>query len=142
MHVGNIFRVFGSKNMKQMGRYIDRNHVGASIMLIGLLCITAMPPSGLFMSELMVFKALVTNKYWFVLALTVILLCTIVWAICRDILAVLFLPSKEPLVLKEPTQEFPVAEKFWQFALLCLSIWWGLWTPDCITNLINSAAEF
>lgn len=141
MHVGNLFRVFGTKEMNKMGRYIDKSHTGAAILIIGLLCITAMPPSGLFMTELMVFKSLVAAHMWVVLALVAILLCTIVWAMSRDTFSILFLPAEEPLLQKEATAKFPLVEMVWQFVLLALAIWWGLWTPDFVTGLVSAAAS-
>lgn len=140
MHVGNLFRVFGTKEMNKMGRYIDKSHTGSAILIIGLLCITAMPPSGLFMTELMVFKSLISAHMWVVLAIVAILLCTIVWAMSRDTFSILFLPAEEPLLLKEANAPFPLVERAWQFVLLALAIWWGLWTPDFITRLISAAA--
>lgn len=140
MHVGNLFRVYGTKEMTRMGRYIDKSHCGAVIMIIGLLCITAMPPSGLFMTELMVFKSLVSANLWAALAVIAVLLCVIVWAISRDTFSILFLPAEEPLLQKEATAFFPLRESVWQFVLLALSIWWGLWTPDFISALISSSA--
>ncbi|MGN0010426.1 MAG: proton-conducting transporter membrane subunit [Marinilabiliaceae bacterium] len=140
MHVGNLFRVFGTKQMNRMGRYIDKTHSGAAILILGLLCITAMPPSGLFITELMIFKALISAHLWVVLAILAVLLCTIVWAMSRDTFSILFLPAEEPLLRKEASQPFPWTEAAWQFALLGLSIWWGLWTPDFISSLVSAAA--
>ncbi len=140
MHVGNLFRVFGTKQMTCMGRYFEKCNIGGVIVILGLLCITAMPPSGMFMTELMVFKSLVAAHWWLLLGLIAVLLCVIVWAMSRDMLSLLFLPSEEPPVLKHPTQKFPLVEAVWQFVLLGLSIWWGLWTPDYITELIKAAS--
>lgn len=140
MHVGNLFRVYGTKEMSRMGRYIDKSHSGAAILIIGLLCITAMPPSGLFMSELMVFKSLISSNLWAVLAIVAVLLCVIVWAISRDTFSILFLPAEEPLLQKEATAPFPLVERVWQILLLFLAVWWGLWTPDFVSSLISSAA--
>lgn len=140
MHVGNLFRVFGTKQMNRMGRYIDKSQAGAVIMILGILCITAMPPSGLFMTELMIFKALVSVQWWVVLAVMVVLLCTIVWAMSRDVFSILFLPAEEPLLIKEPSQRFPLVERVWQLVLLGLAMWWGLWTPAYISSLVADAA--
>ncbi len=140
MHVGNLFRVFGTKQMTCMGRYLEKCHTGGLIIILGLLCVTAMPPSGLFMTELMVFKSLVSAQWWIVLGVIAILLCIIVWAMSRDLLSLLFLPAEEPLLIKTPSQKFPLVEATWQIILLLLSIWWGLWTPDYITELVKAAS--
>lgn len=141
MHVGELFRIFGSKQMSHMGRYIDKSGMGAVILILGLLCITAMPPSGMFLTELMVFKSLIDVRWWVALALTLILLCIIVWAVSRDLLSVLFLPAEGPELRKSPSHSFPAYEAAWQMALLALSIWWGLWTPDWVSDLVRMSAK-
>ncbi len=141
MHVGELFRIFGTKQLANMGRYINKSTTGAIIVILGLLCITAMPPSGMFISELMVFKSMIDVHWWIPLALLLILLCIIVWAISRDMLAMLFLPAEQHPIIKNPSHYFPPCEAIVQFLLLALSIWWGLATPQYIANLIHSAAS-
>ena len=141
MHVGELFRIYGSKQLSHMGRYINKSGTGAAIVIIGLLCVTAMPPSGMFITELMVFKSLIDVRWWVSLTLTLILLCVIVWAISKDLLSMLFLPAEGPELVKKPERKFPVIEALWQTALLGLSIWWGLWTPDYIASLVKTAVS-
>ncbi len=140
MHVGELFRIFGTKQLANMGRYINKSGTGAAVVILGLLCITAMPPSGMFMTELMVFKSMIDVQWWVALAILLILLCIIVWAISKDMLAVLFLPAEDRYLIKEPSHYFPVYEATWQFILLGLSIWWGLWTPQYISDLVKASA--
>lgn len=140
MHVGELFRIFGTKQLANMGRYINKSGTGAAVVILGLLCITAMPPSGMFMTELMVFKSMIDVQWWVALAVLLVLLCIIVWAISKDMLAVLFLPAEDRYLIKEPSHYFPVYEATWQFILLGLSIWWGLWTPQYISDLVKASA--
>lgn len=138
MHVGELFRLFGSKMLQHMGHYIRRSGFGAAIVILALLCITAMPPSGMFVSELMVFKSLIDANLWWALIPTVILLCIIVWAISRDTFAILFLPPIGQELVKPGTEgRFPIIEATIQIILLALSIWLGLCTPSFVSELIN-----
>ncbi len=139
MHVGQLYRVYGTKMLTRMGRYMKRSGVGATIVILGLLSVTAMPPSGLFMTEMTIYKALIDAEMWVAIVVSMILLCVIVWAISRDIFSLLFLPSQEPEVRKEPEVKFPFVEGAWQFVLLILSMWWGLWTPEFIAELVREA---
>lgn len=141
MHVGELFRIFGTKQLSHMGRYINKSGAGAAIVIMGLLCVTAMPPSGMFITELMVFKSLIDVRWWVSLTLTLILLCVIVWAISKDLLSMLFLPAEGPELVKKPEHNFPVIEAAWQTVLLGLSIWWGLWTPDYVASLVKMAVS-
>ncbi len=139
LHVGQLYRVYGSKMISCMGKYFNTSGVGGTFLIIAMLCITAMPPSGMFMTELMVFRSMIDADAWMVLILTMILLTIIVWAIGRDMFAILFLhapssDSKRPISVKAPTYEIVM-----QFALLAACIWLGYATPNYVAELINSA---
>ena len=141
-HISNFYRVFGSKHISHMGQYIERTPVGGAFLILALLCITAMPPSGLFLTEFIVFKSLADTSSWLSLALLMIVLCVIVWAISRDVLAILFLAPKHTASHKAVIETNPpVIETFWQFTLLLLSIWLGLFTPDWLQKLILEATS-
>ena len=141
LHVSQLYRVFNSKLLSNMGGYIERCGVGGTFVIIAMLCVTAMPPSGLFMTELMIFKSLIDVRWWVVLGVSMVILCTIVWAICRDMLALTFLREKRERETSVTKEKMPVVEMLWQFALIAMSIWLGLATPETVSKLIWGAAE-
>src|SRR5665648_345834 len=53
-----IYRVFKSKNIYSVGNYFKYNTSGAMVLLLGFISVTAMPPSGMFVSEFLIFRAL------------------------------------------------------------------------------------
>ncbi len=140
MHIGQLYRVYGSKYIDAMGRYFNHSGLYGTFLIIAMLCVTAMPPSGLFVTEFMVFKSLIDGNMWIVMAIAMILLTVIVWAIARDMFSILFLGSTSPDSIKARHIDAPWYETSWQYILIALSIWLGLWTPECVMHLIENAA--
>ena len=62
-------------------------------MLLGFFSATAMPPSGLFISEFLIFRALFEANYLAVLIVVILLLTIIIWAFGKNIFKLLFSPA-------------------------------------------------
>jgi hydrogenase-4 component F len=107
--------------------------------LLGFISATAMPPSGLFVSEFLIFRALFEGKHIILLVLVLFLLTIVIWAFARNILKVLFLPvadfdeSKVPLI--NPWESLS------QYVLLFMAIWLGLNPPARFVQLIQDAVN-
>jgi hydrogenase-4 component F len=93
--VGQMGRVLGTFKLDDSGQYLKLFPTGAIALLIGMLAILAIPPSGLFVSEFLILKALVAGKSWFVLILVLILLCFVLYAMSTRILHLLFSLPRE-----------------------------------------------
>ena len=65
--MGQLSRVLHTFKLDDCGRYMKLYPAGALVLIIGMICILAIPPSGLFITEFMIFKGLVFNGQWFVL---------------------------------------------------------------------------
>ena len=65
--MGQLSRVLHTFKLDECGRYMKLYPAGAMVLLTGMVCILAIPPSGMFISELMIFRGLVMNDQWFVL---------------------------------------------------------------------------
>lgn len=141
LHVGQLYRVFGTKQISKMGLYMNNSGLGATFIILAMLCVTAMPPSGLFVTELMIFKSMIDAELWIPMALSMILLTIIVWAIGRDMFSLLFLHPSSPEAIKPRNIRMPLQETTLQFVLIALAIWLGLATPEWLSNLINEAMK-
>lgn len=141
MHIGHLYRIFGTKEFAGMGQYIKFSNTGTFIIIIATLCITAMPPSGLFVTEFTVFKSLIDSHLWLPLVVALVLLTVIVWAIARDMFSLVFLPDTGSEIRRAEPARMPWYEMVFQFILLALSIWLGMCTPECVANLIGDAAN-
>jgi len=134
-----LYRVFKNKSIYQVGNYFKYNTAGAMVLLLGFISGTAMPPSGLFVSEFLIFRALFeVNQVW-VLIFVLLLLTMIIWAFGKNILKILFVPA-----VGFDDSNVPVIspwESLSQFALLALAVYLGLNPPAPFVELINEAIQ-
>lgn len=139
--MSQVYRVFHAKSYDKVGGYFRLNPTGGIIMILGMLCVTAMPPSGLFVSELMIFKSLFYNKdplYLYVGLATLFLLCFIFYALGANILKLLFTPLSEELHSYEKVSPWESAT---QFILIGLVLYFGINPPQEITEFIMYSVE-
>jgi hydrogenase-4 component F len=98
-----------------------------------------MPPSGLFISEFMIFRSLFEGHYLFILILVLLLLTMIIWALGKSVFKLLFTP---PVGFKEEgVEKINAYESFSQFILLGLVIYLGFNPPAQMVELINEAIK-
>ncbi len=138
-HAGHIYKYYKSKNIYNLGNYFQYNRAGAIFLLLAFVCIAAMPPFGLFISELLTFKALIVSHQIFVLVVVLILLATIIWALGKNIFKILFVNSDNVQVQIVEKQD--VVEIVMQYILLALTVWLGLFPPQFFINLINDVVQ-
>ena len=134
-----LYRVFNSKNIHETGNYFRYNPAGAIVLLIGFISATAMPPSGMFVSEFLVFRSLFAGKQIILLAVVLLLLTIIIFAFGKNIMKVLFVPSGAA-DLRNPPVISPW-ESATQYILLVLAIWLGLNPPDIFVQLLRDAVS-
>ena len=138
--MGQIYRIYKSKSIYDVGDYFKYNLAGSMVMLIAFFFATAMPPSGLFISEFMIFRALFAANYLPVLIIVMILLTMIIWAFGKNIFKLLFSPA---VYFKEDAVErIPAAESLSQFILLGLVVFLGLTPPTQFVTLIQEAIKY
>ena len=93
--MGQLSRVLHTFQLDDCGKYMKLYPAGALVLITGMVCILAIPPSGLFITEFMIFKGLVFNGQWFVLISAIVLLCFIVYAMSTRIMHIVFSESTE-----------------------------------------------
>jgi hydrogenase-4 component F len=132
-----LYNTFLSKSIFHVGNYFKYNPVGAIVLLIGFISATAMPPSGMFVSEFLIFRALFEGHYIAVLILVLVLLTIIIWAFGKNLFKILFIPPigfDDSKVIK-----ISPWESLSQFLLLFIAIWLGLNPPAIFVQLIQDA---
>ncbi len=121
--IGQVDNIYHSYWIKDVGGYMKINPLGAVVILLLFIMITAIPPSGLFVSELMVFKSLFTGHHYFI-----------------SIVVLLFLSvSTDYEVQGTEPGNVSKTETFSQFILIGLMIYLAFWPPVFFIELINSA---
>lgn len=132
-----LYRVFQSKSIYQVGNYFKYNTTGAIVLLLGFISVTAMPPSGLFVSEFLIFRSMFEAHQIILLVVVLLLLTMIIWAFGKNILKMLFTP---PVGFDD--SHVPVIspwESTFQFFLLALAVYLGLNPPAEFVQLIKES---
>lgn len=137
--MGQIYRIYKSKSIYDVGNYFKYNLTGAMVMMTTFFFATAMPPSGFFISELMIFRSLFEANYLVVLIVVMILLTVIIWAFGKNVFKLLFSPAVD--FSEEGLRKIKPAESLSQFILLGLVVYLGLNPPRQFINLIHEAIK-
>ncbi len=134
-----IYRVFQSKSIYDVGNYFKYNKTGAIVVLLGFISATAMPPSGLFVSEFLIFQSLFEAHYIVILLVVLILLTMIIYGFGSNIFKLLFTP---PLIINESIiPRISPWESLSQFILLALAVFLAYNPPGILVSLIQDASK-
>lgn len=132
-----LYRVFQSKSINHTGNYFRYNPTGAMVLLLGFISSAAMPPSGLFVSEFLIFKSLFDARQIVLLIAVLLLLTMIIWAFGKNIFKVLFVPAEDfDDSLVKPTSSW---ESLSQFLLLATAVYLGLNPPPIFVELLKES---
>ncbi|MGE5418649.1 MAG: proton-conducting transporter membrane subunit [Chloroflexota bacterium] len=134
-----LYRTFQSKSIQHTGNYFKYNPAGAIVLLLAFISATAMPPSGLFVSEFLVFRSLFEGKHILVLIFVLLLLTLVIFAFGKNILKILFIPVNGFDESKVPS--INPWESLSQYLLLIAAAWLGLNPPMVFVNLIQDAVK-
>ncbi|MHC1706711.1 MAG: proton-conducting transporter membrane subunit [Bacteroidales bacterium] len=100
--LSQMFRIYHTYMIKEVGHYFRLNPAGSLVLIVGMVSILAIPPSGLFWPEFLVFSALASGGYWLVLLLIFFLLCFVVYAMSTRMMHILFsAPVNDPPEIKK-----------------------------------------
>lgn len=137
--MGQIYRIYKSKSIYDVGNYFKYNLTGAIVMLLSFFSATAMPPSGLFISEFLIFRSLFEADYLWVLIIAMLLLTVIIWAFGKNIFKLLFSPAVD--FKEDNIEKINPAESISQFILLGLVVYLGLNPPHEFVTLIQESIK-
>jgi hydrogenase-4 component F len=132
-----LYRVFQSKSIYYVGNYFKYNTTGAIVLLLGFISATAMPPSGLFVSEFLIFRSMFEAQQLLLLIAVLLLLTMIIWAFGKNIFKILFIP---PVGFDDShVEKISPWESVTQFILLAAAVYLGLNPPAEFVQLINDS---
>jgi len=132
-----IYRVYQSKSIYDVGHYFKYNKTGAIVILLGFISATAMPPSGLFISELLIFQSLFDASYYLILIAVLILLTMIIWGFGSNIFKLLFTPPMN--INEDEIPKINPRDSISQFVLLALAVYLAYNPPALFVTLIKDA---
>jgi len=132
-----LYRVFQNKSIYHVGNYFKYNTAGAMVLLLGFISATAMPPSGLFVSEFLIFRSMFEAHQIILLVAVLLLLTMIIWAFGKNTMKMLFIPPVE-----FDDSNVPVIspwESATQFCLLAIAVYLGLNPPAEFVQLLKES---
>jgi hydrogenase-4 component F len=138
--MGQSYKVMGTYQLEKSGNYMTLYPAGAIALLLGFLCITAIPPSGMFISELLMMKALIAKELWWLLVVVALLLCFVMYALVTRVLHILYSqPREKPL--HEPGEVNPW-QTVTQYLLFGIVVMICFFQPAPFRELIESIIQF
>ncbi|MFA7043675.1 MAG: proton-conducting transporter membrane subunit [Bacteroidales bacterium] len=135
-----IYWVYQSKSVNDIGDYFKYNKTGAILLLLAFFSATAMPPSGLFVSEFMIFQSLFESHQILMLLVVVLLLTLIIWGFGSNIFKLLFTPLEKELKESQIPHISPW-ESLSQYVMLAFSVYLAYNPPMEMVDLINNAVR-
>ena len=139
LQFNQIYWVYQSKSIYDIGNYFKYNKAGAVVILLGFVSVTAIPPSGFFISEFLIFKALFDAHYLIILGVVLLLLTTIFWGFGSNVFKILFTP---PLIIDEKRiPKISPFESLPQYFLLASAVVLAYYPPTLFVALINDAVK-
>ncbi len=135
--IGQVHHFFKSYWIKDGGDYFKLNPAGGLALILGLVSILAIPPSGLFISEFLTFKAMFISGHFILAILALILLTVIIYVFAKNTFHLLYSERPEHLNLQDI--KVNPYETLSQFVLLGLVIYLGINPPEFFSALIHNA---
>jgi hydrogenase-4 component F len=138
---GSVNRVIKSKFISDAGEYFQNNTSGALVLLLGFFMVTAIPPSGMFISEYYIFRSLFESGYLWLIIVFAVLITVIIWALGENLFRLLFYHPPAHKDSTEIIEKISPWESVPQFALMIGVIYLGLNPPYSLIELINQAVK-
>ena len=136
--MGQLSRVLHTFKLDDCGRYMKLYPAGALVLLLGMICILAIPPSGLFITEFLIFKGLVSNGQWLVMIIAIIPLCYVIYAMSTRFMHIIFSNPRRTDPVAAAERVSPV-ETVSQFIFLGIVILMCFYQPPFLVGLINQS---
>jgi hydrogenase-4 component F len=136
--VSQMHRIFNSKIDENIGSYLRINPLGGVVMLLGFLSIIAMPPSGMLISELMMFQTLIAKSYWWIAIIVLLLVLVVIYGLAVRMLGIVFLKKHGGTINLKGASPF---ESIIQLSMILIVFYIGLFRPEFIVQGINLAIK-
>jgi len=139
--MGQFKQVNQSYELKQVGNYMKNYSAGALLLLCSVIFIIAIPPSGIFISEILIFKSLIEQQQWLTFIITALLLTAVIYALLTRVLHILFSDASEPIEKTNTGEKINVIETVPQYVLLLIVAVLCFYQPPFLVDAINASIE-
>ena len=131
--VGIMRHIYDSYSINRIGNYMSINRVGAIGFILGTLVLLAFPPSPLFLTEVMIFKGIISNGSWWLLVAMLLLMCVVIYSIWSRTLRLGYHSNQDELHLSEVNRRLSYSAA----VLLVVAIAIGIWMPEPLKQAID-----
>jgi hydrogenase-4 component F len=138
LQMGQVNKVYDHHSPEKNAAYFLSNPIGSLVVMLGFIGIMALPPSGLFSTELLIFSNLAAQKQWWVLVLVLVLMTVVLFTIGRQIMNMLYginAQIKTGVVL----MKVDALEILAQLMILGVMIYIGFNPPVFLVDLLKQA---
>jgi hydrogenase-4 component F len=134
-HLGAVFHHFRTYKINAIKDYFGKTPAAALIFFMLILFLGAIPPSGLFVSEFLIFKGLFNALHFWEMALLLILLTIIIYAFIKNVLNIVF---SEDTTAAETYGMIKFFELIPIIILLMSVIWLGYFPPRVFVEFLTN----
>ncbi len=135
--IGQVRTIYNSYWVKDNGNYMKVNPAGAFVLILAFIGISAIPPSGLFISEFLIFQSLFVGNHIGVAIATMFFLTIILFVFGKNLLRLLYGQGDE--FLAPQLVRVKRSETFSQFGLLGMVILLCFYRPPFLNEMIQEA---
>jgi hydrogenase-4 component F len=142
---GNIHRNYKSREIPHVSSLLRDLRWTGILFLLAFLAVVAMPPFGIFFSELMIFQGLLANGQYVLLLAVLFFLLFIFIAMSRNVFKMMYGSIKNIEGQTNQTNR-PLEEKLnithlSTVVILCVLIAMGLFVPPALYNTVSEIAK-
>ncbi len=138
LQMADVSSHYGSLRINRLGSYFAVNRYGAFLVIVGMLALTGMPVSGLFVSEFLILKGMLLSYHWAVLVAVGIILCMIIYFLVGRFTDLCFRPVDLSSLNDFRSNRLMSVLQTGLFAVaVVLVIYRPHFLTDCIDNIIN-----
>lgn len=138
LQVGQVYRIYLNKNIDKIGGYFNINPSGATVMFLGFLCIIAVPPSGMFLSELYTFMAVFNLYHWAVGGFLIVCLTFIFASFVNAMLQLLFARFPGKIATYDVIHPWETVS---QFMMIGFVLYMGIFPNQWIVQFVSDAVK-
>ncbi|OFX81518.1 MAG: hypothetical protein A2X12_01020 [Bacteroidetes bacterium GWE2_29_8] len=133
-NVLTIHKLYDSYDMNNIKNYISKNKSHAYLFILLIIMLSAIPPSGLFISKIFILQSLIIKAQYMYFIIIVTLLCFLLYNLLSKTLKIA-LPDKTSTDSKVILDMGFII----QLVFIAIIIYLGIIRPPILDNLINQA---
>ncbi len=132
--ISQVGKKYGTYRINRINDYLKYCHIGGIAIIAGAIFLLAFPPSGLFVSELMIVRQIVILEKWWLLIVMVLMLCIAMYGVLNQVIKLSYTESKR----KTTDYKIDIIGVCLSFALILSACILGIWQPEWFVEFINA----